>query len=563
MSNIAYIGPSGIFGGVRLLVEHCNGLARRGHNVTYLVTDGQPISWLACNFNQRPISDPGAGYDVIVGSAIGTWPGTVEMARKLGAKSSGVMQMAEWLFYPKGADGYRANLEAFTAPLDSVMVISEWLAKMAEQVEGRPVKRIQTGVDPRLFFRQPFPDAPGFEGVTVVTEGHSANPAKDYDEMTLRALRHVKNDMGLPVRVIGFSQFQQASEIYDRYWTQPQQNVIRNIYSSADIFLKASRYEGRPGPDLEAMACGTAVCRAIGAGDDDLIDGHNCLKVNYGDQAGFVANLLKLIREPDYRAWLAGNASEYVKSRTWEASIDAVEETLTGAVTQQREDANDKAYQYDLAAYNDMQRVIVEWETPQAMWLGETLADMVQPESVIDVGCGPGIYLVPFKPAARVLGVDGAPEAGKALARGEFVTADFRQDWFPTSLISLGGDAATAHENGTALTVKYAPAVFDLALCIEVAEHLPPDRADYLVSLLCQTATKAVFFSAAQPGQGGTLHLNEQPREYWLEKFRARGFDLHHRHGELVRAIAANPHCQRVQWLIGNAMLLGRRDDGG
>lgn len=531
MTNIAYIGPAGVFGGVRALVEHCNGLVRRGHKVTYLVNDQQPIGWLPCNFEQRPLADPGGGYDVVVGSAIPTWPIAHDLARRLGAKSSAVMQMAEWLFFPSAQR--EAIMQAFATPLDSVMVISEWLAKLAEAVPGRRVVRIRNGIDTHLFYPQKFPDLPAFDGVTIVTEGYGHNPAKDVDEMTLRAIRHIKYDMGLPVRMLGFSQFGQPSEVFDKFWQTPPQNVIRMIYSSADIFLKASRYEGRPGPDIEAMACGVAVCRAIGQGDDDLVDGHNCLKVQYGDQAGYLNNLLKLIREPDYRAWLAGNGLEYAKKYTWDGAIDAIEETLTGVVSQPRE--AQQSYQYDLAAYNDMQQVIVEWETPQAMWLGETLADMLHPKSVLDIGCGPGTYLVPFKPEARVLGVDGAPEAGKALEPGEFIRADFRED-----LQTWG--------------------LFDLAMCIEVAEHLPPDRADFLVKLLTASAD-VVFFSAAQPGQGGTLHLNEQPREYWLEKFQDRGFDLHPRHGELARAIAANRHCQRVQWLIGNAMLLERKND--
>jgi hypothetical protein len=32
--------------------------------------------------------------------------------------------------------------------------------------------------------------------------------------------------------------------------------------------------------------------------------------------------------------------------------------------------------------------------------------------------------------------------------------------------------------------------------------------------------------TAATPGQGGTEHVNEQPNEYWIEKFRHRGFAL-------------------------------------
>src|SRR5690606_11269946 len=64
---------------------------------------------------------------------------------------------------------------------------------------------------------------------------------------------------------------------------------------------------------------------------------------------------------------------------------------------------------------------------------------------------------------------------------------------------------------------------FDLAMSLEVAEHLPAAAADSFVSLLTSTAD-CVFFSAAIPGQGGVSHLNEQPHRYWAEKFARRGY---------------------------------------
>ncbi|MEA2494894.1 MAG: hypothetical protein QOJ29_2805 [Thermoleophilaceae bacterium] len=63
---------------------------------------------------------------------------------------------------------------------------------------------------------------------------------------------------------------------------------------------------------------------------------------------------------------------------------------------------------------------------------------------------------------------------------------------------------------------------FDLAYCLEVAEHVPEGLADRLVSFLCGLAPTIVF-TAASPGQGGTGHINEQPPSYWTERFRALG----------------------------------------
>src|SRR6185437_3265527 len=64
---------------------------------------------------------------------------------------------------------------------------------------------------------------------------------------------------------------------------------------------------------------------------------------------------------------------------------------------------------------------------------------------------------------------------------------------------------------------------FDLACSLEVAEHLPRERASDFVGLLTRSAP-IVLFSAAIPGQGGNHHINEQWQSYWSELFRSRSF---------------------------------------
>jgi hypothetical protein len=60
---------------------------------------------------------------------------------------------------------------------------------------------------------------------------------------------------------------------------------------------------------------------------------------------------------------------------------------------------------------------------------------------------------------------------------------------------------------------------------LEVGEHLPFWQASKLVKILTGTS-QTVIFSAAQPGQGGPLHLNEQPPEYWIRKFSDLKYDF-------------------------------------
>lgn len=176
---------------------------------------------------------------------------------------------------------------------------------------------------------------------------------------------------------------------------------------------------------------------------------------------------------------------------------------------------------------------IIRHETEQARALGEFLYDYVKPKSVIDIGCGPGIYLLPFmERKCEVLGVDGSPAAGGALPPDSFVLADFRGEWRP-------------------------PKRYDLALCIEVAEHLRPEYADNIVEI-CAAASDLIFWSAARPGQGGIGHYNEQPMSYWLEKFERRGYPVSPKSPKLVEWIDENPAFLHCGWLRHNAVLLER-----
>lgn len=183
-----------------------------------------------------------------------------------------------------------------------------------------------------------------------------------------------------------------------------------------------------------------------------------------------------------------------------------------------------------------MDQVLLHEES-QAIALGNLLSDKLHPESVIDIGCGPGIYLVSFKErGARILGIDGCPppDGGKSILPSEFRVIDLREDWTP-------------------------PELFDLGLNIEVAEHIKPEYADNLVQIIAKSC-KALFFSAAHPGQSGEGHYNEQPISYWMEKFSKYGFVTHPLNGEIMSVIKSDPvyEVERTQWLRANGILLGK-----
>jgi hypothetical protein len=104
--------------------------------------------------------------------------------------------------------------------------------------------------------------------------------------------------------------------------------------------------------------------------------------------------------------------------------------------------------------------------------------------------------------------------------------------------------------------VEVTPAGCDLAYSFEVAEHLPPQLGDRLVAFLAASAPTIVF-TAAPPGQGGSGHINEQERPYWVKRFRNHGMverlDLQDR-------VAAGFRTAQSRWLAANVSVFTRAD---
>jgi SAM-dependent methyltransferase len=156
---------------------------------------------------------------------------------------------------------------------------------------------------------------------------------------------------------------------------------------------------------------------------------------------------------------------------------------------------------YDNRFFSTQQKRI---ETSPGVILPILFQQMPVPRSVIDVGCGTGEWLEACKAlgAREVLGLD-----------GDYVDRQhLRIDALEFQPFDLSRPIEVARK-------------FDLAICLEVAEHLRSTRASAFVRSLCRLSD-TVLFSAATPGQGGTHHVNEQWPAYWVRLFGQNGFGV-------------------------------------
>ena len=95
---------------------------------------------------------------------------------------------------------------------------------------------------------------------------------------------------------------------------------------------------------------------------------------------------------------------------------------------------------------------------------------------------------------------------------------------------------------------------FDLVTCIEVAEHIPPERSNALMDVIAKNASKYVYFTAATPYQKGTGHINCMPHFFWLNGFRKRGLELNYDLTEML--VDKINNISPCTWLPLNSLIL-------
>ena len=102
---------------------------------------------------------------------------------------------------------------------------------------------------------------------------------------------------------------------------------------------------------------------------------------------------------------------------------------------------------------------------------------LISVDSVVDIGCGVGTWLSVFRNygVKEILGIEG--------------------DWMPRKHLVIPETMFMSHDLTKNLKLNKT---FDLAMSLEVAEHLPSDQAEIFVETLTKLAP-VILFSAAIP----------------------------------------------------------------
>jgi hypothetical protein len=148
--------------------------------------------------------------------------------------------------------------------------------------------------------------------------------------------------------------------------------------------------------------------------------------------------------------------------------------------------------------------------------IADVLHDLLRPKRLVDLGAGCGVYGHRFAMlGVEVVSIDGVtPPAEHS---------------YPVPLETR--DLTEPFENVWGR--------FDIALCLEVAEHIPEPLAGTFLDNIMRFSDRLIL-SAAQPNQGGHHHVNERPKRYWVAKLAEKGWAYNRREtGRLLTVLTA------------------------
>lgn len=327
---VSFVCPSGPTptGGVTVLYEFANALARRGHQVHLLhgefwgrrIRSLDELSWFAFEPEvEHHLVAPGDSFgpggnlptsDIIFGTGNPIEEGLPVL----------LVQGYE-MIYPWEEES------AFSAPSFKICVAS-WLAHVGQQY-GLPADQFSVvglGID-HSRFRSTRELSDRDCRVCVL---YSPHPAKGWD-VALEALLRVKQVVpALTVDTFGTVAPEGDMPDWMSFTLNPSaETLVDDLYNAAAVFVQPSRYEGFGLTAVEAMACGCALVTTDNGGSRDYaFHDETAVVVPPGDVALMAAAVVDLLTDAEKRERLARAGEAFVRRFDWDIVGEELERQL-------------------------------------------------------------------------------------------------------------------------------------------------------------------------------------------------------------------------------------------
>jgi hypothetical protein len=339
--RINFLAPHvNIAGGVRALLRYSDLFVARGHDVEIIIPAGSRLKAVAKQWRDwyrgEPRWEPTRARIRYVPSltprhlrpadaTIATAWKTAYSLRDAGAgvgRRFYLVQHLESLYHgePERVDAtYRFGFETVT--------ISHWLRdELARRFNVRS-EVIVTPVDRGVF--QPRPKQPG-GAIRVCMMDH---PSDWKDVRTgLTAIKRFREEGGeCELVVFGATPNAIMEEFADEVHWGKGREELAEVYSSCDLYLCPSWFEGLGMPAMEAMMCGcTLVTTDTGGSRSYAIPGETALVADQRDPETLARHLFTLANDPALRQQLGDAGRNLVGTFDWDEAADRFLSLLAG-----------------------------------------------------------------------------------------------------------------------------------------------------------------------------------------------------------------------------------------
>lgn len=315
----------GICGGVKIILEHANRITKLGIKVSLVCHFPKPTWYpVEANYIEVPFDvELTTGIpecDVIVATY---WD---HIQACIDTKIAPVVYFEQGDFHLFDYENMDENLKSFIYQQYQlpkfIFTVTNQAAKIIKTIYNRESKVIYNAVDTDIFNHL---DKKSSSENTpyILMMGDARIKFKGIDQI-IDAYKRVKSE--LPnIKLYWITPTNPPSNYtkeVDRYFINPSQSVIADLYRRASLYVSASHYESFSLPVLEAMACGCPVVTARNEGVLEFAeDNFNALITKIGDPQDISKKILKVLNNHELKEKLISNGRATVDKFDWNTII--------------------------------------------------------------------------------------------------------------------------------------------------------------------------------------------------------------------------------------------------
>jgi len=319
-------------GGIRIVIQVANALAKKGHRVRIIVPDyaAIPPFRLEDSVQLEIKRTRGAKlvrkiYYLLNLSLTSTQESDICFAT--GFKTSYFLCLSKWLRLSRTRLVYLIQHSEALSQASNGGIWERVLCFLARLSYRLPLKRLAVShwtkdtiadenavVIPNGIDLSTFRPVNGTRsGATEFVVGTIGGPgARKGYRVFLDAMNQMPEEHKQNMKVIVSTQLQVElpSGVATELLKRADDSELAAFYRSCDVFVCTSFIEGFGLPGLEAMACGVAVITTACGGVSEYASNTNCLMVSPGDSRAIAQSIVRLREDRALRSRLRGNALE-------------------------------------------------------------------------------------------------------------------------------------------------------------------------------------------------------------------------------------------------------------